>query len=62
VWQRVPLLVAFAEFADLNGARSVADLPGHVDAFVDKRAPDRKARPGQMRAEASVAMGIHTVY
>src|SRR4051812_30773066 len=37
VLRRVPLLVAFGEFARLKGARSVADLPDHVDAFVDKR-------------------------
>jgi site-specific recombinase XerD len=41
------LLVAFAEFARLEGARSVADLPGHVDAFVDKRISEsRDARRG----------------
>ena len=45
VWRRVPLLAAFGEFARLNGARSLADLPGHVDAFVDKRASEsRRAR------------------
>ena len=37
VLRRVPLLVAFGEFARLQGARSVVDLPGHVNAFVDKR-------------------------
>jgi integrase/recombinase XerD len=37
VWRRVPQLAAFGEFARLNGARSLADLPGHVDAFVDSR-------------------------
>ena len=47
VWRRVPLLVAFGEFARLNGARSLADLPGHVDAFVDKRVREsREARRG----------------
>ncbi len=34
VWRRVPLLIAFAEFAHRRGARSTADLPAHVDAFV----------------------------
>ena len=37
VWRRVPQLAAFREFARLNGARSLADPPGHVDAFVDDR-------------------------
>ena len=47
VWRRVPLLVAFGEFARLQGARSLADLPGHVGAFVDKRAGEsRDARRG----------------
>jgi site-specific recombinase XerD len=47
VWRRVPLLVAFGEFARLKGARSVADLPAHVDAFVDKRVGEsRDARRG----------------
>jgi integrase/recombinase XerD len=50
VWQRVPLLVAFAEFARLNGARSVADLPGHVDAFVGKRVSEsRNSRRGMAK-------------
>lgn len=38
----VPLLAAFGEFAWLRGARSVADLPGHVDAFVSKRAGESR--------------------
>jgi integrase/recombinase XerD len=45
VWRRVPQLAAFEEFARLNGARSLADLPGHIDAFVDKRVSEsRRAR------------------
>ena len=47
VWRRVPLLAAFGEFARLNGARSLAELPGHVDAFVDKRVRESgRARRG----------------
>ncbi len=47
VLRRVPLLVAFGEFARLQGARSLADLPGHVGAFVAKRAGEsRDARRG----------------
>jgi site-specific recombinase XerD len=37
VWRRVPLAVAFAEFARARGATSVADLPAHVDAYVAAR-------------------------
>lgn len=47
VLRRVPLLAAFGELARLRGARSLADLPGHVDAFVAKRAGEsRDARRG----------------
>jgi len=38
VWRRVPLLAAFGEFARLRGARTVEDLPAHVDPFVSVRA------------------------
>jgi integrase/recombinase XerD len=37
VVRRVPLLVDFAEFAQVRGARVVVDLPAHVDAFVAER-------------------------
>ena len=43
VLRRIPLLAAFGEFARLRGARSVADLPGHVDAFVTKRAGESRS-------------------
>jgi integrase/recombinase XerD len=34
VWQRVPILVKFGEFARADGADTLEDLPIHVDAFV----------------------------
>ncbi len=37
IWRRVPIGFAFAEFARERGARAVADLPAHVDAFVAAR-------------------------
>ena len=40
---RVPVLFAFGEFAWAGGARSVGDLPAHVDAFVAKRVPEHRA-------------------
>jgi integrase/recombinase XerD len=43
VLRRVPLLVAFGEFARARGARTVGDLPGHVDAFVAGRMAVRPA-------------------
>jgi hypothetical protein len=55
VLRRVPLLVAFGEFARLEGARSLADLPGYVDAFVDKRIDEsRDARRGMGQMLANV--------
>ena len=40
---RVPVLFAFGEFAWAGGARSVGDLPAHVDAFVAERVPEHRA-------------------
>ena len=37
VWRRVPIGFAFGEFAWERGARTVADLPAHVEAFVAAR-------------------------
>ena len=37
VLRRVPMLVAFGEFARLRGASVLADLPAHVDDFVAMR-------------------------
>jgi hypothetical protein len=37
VFERVPVAVAFGEFARGRGARSVGELPLHVDAFVAER-------------------------
>jgi len=40
---RVPVLFAFGEFARAGGARSVGDLPAHVEAFVAERIPAHRA-------------------
>jgi site-specific recombinase XerD len=40
---RVPVLFAFGEFAWAAGARSVGELPAHVEAFVAKRVPAHSA-------------------
>lgn len=45
VLRRVPLLAAFGEFARRRGARTVEDLPAHVDTFVGERV-DAHRRPG----------------
>jgi site-specific recombinase XerD len=41
VHARVPLIVAFGEFARVHGANTVADLPAHVEAFVSERVAER---------------------
>ncbi len=41
VLRRVPLLVAFGEFARAGGARTVEELPAHVEAFVAERIAGR---------------------
>ena len=40
---RVPVVFAFGEFAWAGGARSVGDLPAHVEAFVAERVPEHRA-------------------
>jgi integrase/recombinase XerD len=40
---RVPVLFAFGEFARAGGARSVGELPAHVEAFVAERIPAHRA-------------------
>jgi integrase/recombinase XerD len=37
IWRRVPVGFAFGEFARERGARTVGDLPTHVEAFVAAR-------------------------
>jgi len=52
---RVPVLFAFGEFACAAGARSVSDLPAHVEAFVAERVPaDRAAQLGAVTARQCV--------
>ena len=47
VHRRVPLLLAFAEFARVRGAACIDDLPAHVDAFVEAQvARHRRTRRG----------------
>jgi integrase/recombinase XerD len=52
VQRRVPLAVEFGEFAHLRGARTVQDLPEHVEAFVAERIKQRhRTRRGPERKE-----------
>lgn len=52
VWSRVPLLVAFGEFARSRGAETVSALPSHVEAFVAARVVERAGvrRDGRVRS------------
>jgi integrase/recombinase XerD len=43
VLRRVPLLVCFGEFARARGARTVAELPEHIEPFVAERMVGRPA-------------------
>jgi integrase/recombinase XerD len=46
VQARVPVLIGFGEFAQGRGARTVEELPAHIDAFVAERVAERgRARP-----------------
>lgn len=55
VLRRVPLLVAFGDYARRYGAASVADLPDHVEAFVAEQVSRhrRARRRGPVRAEVA---------
>lgn len=55
VLHRVPLLLGFAEFARGRGARTVADLPAHIEAFVASSMARRDGyrRGGPVRQEPS---------
>jgi integrase/recombinase XerD len=46
IWRRVPMLVAFAELAQAAGAKTVENLPDHVDDFVAERVANRQRRRG----------------
>ena len=53
IYGRVPLLVAFAEFARVGGAQKVADLPDHVADFVAQRVANRQPRRGTRDRDAA---------
>ena len=46
VLRRVPMLVAFGEFARRRGVLVLADLPAHVDGFVAMRVASYRRGPG----------------
>ncbi|MGH9189811.1 MAG: site-specific integrase [Acidimicrobiales bacterium] len=54
---RVPVAVAFGEFASERGAVSVADLPEHVDGFVAARVARHRERMRSTRPMAKEVRG-----
>jgi integrase/recombinase XerD len=49
IWHRVPIVVAFGEFARDRAAVALAELPAHVESFVAERVARHDARPGSVR-------------
>lgn len=57
IWRRVPLVFAFGEFAKARGATTIAELPAHVDAFVDESVARHHERTGSSRSMAKEVRG-----
>lgn len=57
IWRRVPIVFAFGEFGRARGAEAVADLPAHLDAFVDDRVALHDQRTGSSRPMAKEVRG-----
>ena len=57
IWRRVPIGYAFGEFARERGAAVVADLPGHVEAFVADRVARHAERTRSGRPMANEVRG-----
>lgn len=51
IWRRVPIAVAFGEFARDRGAHLPGDLPAYVEGFVVERVARHDARPGSVRLQ-----------
>ena len=54
VFRRVPILMHFAEFAQASGAKTCAELPHHVPAFVQQWVRERGNHARDERARRSV--------
>ena len=55
VLQRIPIVVAFGEFAKTHGAAEIADLPDHVEPFVAAWVVDRSGRKSKARTRRKMA-------
>ena len=58
VHSRVPVLVTFGEFARDRGAKNLADLPVHIDAFVAHRVAERASLRADGRAGPTLAKDL----
>jgi integrase/recombinase XerD len=58
VHSRVPVLVSFGDFARDRGAKSLADLPGHVDAFIAHRVAERASLRADGRTGPTLAKDL----
>jgi integrase/recombinase XerD len=57
IWRRVPTAFAFGEFARARGASTLAELPGHVEAFVADRVARHDACTASTRPMAKEVRG-----
>lgn len=55
---RVPILVRFGDFARNAGARTLADLPGHVDDFIAHRLAERAGLRADGRTGPTLAKDL----
>ena len=58
VHSRVPVLVAFGEFARDRGAKSLADLPVHIDDFIAHRVAERASLRADGRTGPTLAKDL----
>jgi integrase/recombinase XerD len=57
IWRRVPVVFAFGQFGRERGAQDVAQLPAHVEAFVDDRVAIHRRRTRSKRPMAKEVRG-----
>ena len=55
ILQRIPIVVAFGEFARTHGAAEIADLPDHVESFVLAWVADRSGRKNKAHTRRKMA-------
>ncbi len=58
VRSRVPVFITFGEFARDRGAKSLADLPVHVDAFITHRVAERASLRADGRTGPTLAKDL----